>query len=296
MARSPAPPEAPTTGRDVTNTDIATEPVAAVVAPRDLAHDTDPLAPAWKPGQLHLIGPLAVPFHTPRLVRIYLPSTFGPELRRPLLVMFDGQNMFEDLPSYAGGWHLDRAVERLATGPRVAPIAIGIDHGGETRIQELSPFNYEDEPGRLDSFLEWIVGTLLPRLGEELPLVTGALGTIAGGSSMGGLAALYTHLHYPEAFGGALAMSPSLWLSDGEIQRWIPRQPRPDVSRIYLDCGVREGRGRILPLVAAVAASLADRGWDEQHLMFRPDMRGAHNERSWRRRLPKALRFLYRCD
>jgi hypothetical protein len=43
-----------------------------------------------------------------------------------------------------------------------------------------------------------------------------------------------------------------------------------------------------------MTAHLAGRGYDDDRLMFRPDSRGAHNEASWRRRLPKALRFLYR--
>jgi hypothetical protein len=49
-----------------------------------------------------------------------------------------------------------------------------------------------------------------------------------------------------------------------------------------------------MPVVAAMAAHLAGRDYDDDRLMFRPDAKGAHNEASWRRRLPKALRFLYR--
>ncbi len=254
-----------------------------------------PLAARWRPGQVHLIGPLAVPGLSPRKVRVYLPSTFTPEAPRCALYLFDGQNLFEDQPSFAGGWHLHRAVERIARDSRrLAPVVVGIDHGGPERLRELSPFPLGERTGQLDLLLDWLTGSLVPRLGSALPLVAGPVGAVVGGSSLGGLAAFYAHFRHPEAFGGALSMSPSFWLADGEILRWTAAQPDPDVSRVYLDCGVREGRGSVLPLVAALAAHLAERGWDHDHLMFRPDMKGAHNERSWRRRLPKALRFFYR--
>lgn len=270
----------------------APEPPAA--APEPVLPDDAPLAAEWRPGEVHLVGPLAVPGHTPRRVRVYLPSTFTPEAPRFTLYMFDGQNVFDDQPSFSGGWHLHEAVERLARGKRPAPVVVGIDHGGSTRIDELSPFPAAGGAAGLDSLLDWLVNGLMPRLGAELPLLGAPLGAVVGGSSMGGLAALYAHFRQPLAFGGALVMSPSFWIHDGEILPWVRAQATPELSRIYLDCGVREGRGTVLPQVAAMAAHLAERGYDPDHLMFRADARGAHSEASWRRRLPRALRFFYR--
>jgi enterochelin esterase-like enzyme len=289
LTSAPAPSAfvAPAPGAPASATPAPVAP-AAPIAPGA------PLAVDWQPGRLHLVGPLEVPGLAARTVRVYLPSTFTPEVPRFGLYLFDGQNVFEDQPSFSGGWHVHRAVERIARSRRLAPVVVGIDHGGEARLQELSPFPVADQPGQIDQLLAWLTGSLMPRLAAELPLVGGPVGSVVGGSSMGGLAAFYSHFRHPEAFGGALSMSPSFWLGDGEILRWAAAQPSPEVSRIYLDCGVREGRGTVMPLVAALAAHLAERGWDHDHLMFRPDMKGAHNERSWRRRLPKALRFFYR--
>ncbi|HXO25772.1 MAG TPA: alpha/beta hydrolase-fold protein [Thermoanaerobaculia bacterium] len=263
------------------------------VAPPPLPDDA-PLTGEWRPGEIQILGPLAVPGHAPRLVRVYLPSTFTPDAPRFALYMFDGQNVFDDHPSFAGGWHLHLAVEKLARGKRPAPIVVAIDHGGSKRIDELSPFEMPGGAGGLDGLLDWIVDSLTPRLAAELPLIPGPVGAVVGGSSMGGLAALYAHFRKPRAFGGALVMSPSFWVQDGEILRWVPAQPTPELSRIYLDCGVREGRGTLLPQVAAMAAHLASRGYDPDHLLFRPDPRGSHSEASWRRRLPRALHFFYR--
>jgi hypothetical protein len=65
------------------------------------------------------------------------------------------------------------------------------------------------------------------------------------------------------------------------------------VSRIYLDGGAREDKGRLIPLVKGIVQHLAERGYDSDRLMWRADSKGAHSEASWRRRLPRALRFLY---
>jgi enterochelin esterase-like enzyme len=278
-----------------------TETLLEDVVPSDnglaAAGDLDPAALAYlKPGEVNVRGPYAVPGLKPRHLRIYLPRAFSPDEPRHALLMFDGQNVFDDAPSHAGGWHLHEAVEKLARArpPRPAPIVVGIDHGGEERIAELSPFPHGAWAGRLEVLVDWVVGTVVPTLASALRLHPPPLGLAIGGSSMGGLAALWAHFHHPEFFGGALAMSPALWLARRAIFDDLARRPTPPVSRIYLDAGAREGRGILVPEVAALAAHLRARGYDEDHLMFRPDPRGAHNEASWRRRLPKALRFMYR--
>ena len=241
-----------------------------------------------RPGAVNLLGPLSVPGLRSRPVRIYLPN---PRPSRAL-VLFDGQNVFGDEPSYAGGWHVHLAVERLARRGRPAPVVIGVDHGGVERLRELSPFPLDGEAGQLDLILDWLTGTLLPLLGFELGLAAGPAGVLVGGSSLGGLAAFYAHWTHPETFGGALVMSPSFWLGDGAVFPVIAERPVPPVSRIYLDAGAKEDRGRLLPTVARMSEHLRRRGYGDDRLLFRQDARGAHNELSWRRRLPGALRFL----
>lgn len=245
-------------------------------------------------GQVNVLGPFAVPGLAPHRLRVYLPHGYSPEHPSFALYMFDGQNLFGDAPSFAGGWHLHEAIEKIARRGRPAPVAVGIDHGGAARVRELSPFDVDREPGQAPVLLDWVTRSLIPALEAELNLLPGSLGAVIGGSSMGGLCALWSHFHYPRAFGGALVMSPSFWIADQAIYADVEAQPLPPVSRIYLDAGGREDKGKLLPLVAAMASELAERGYDSDRLMWRPDARGTHNEASWRRRLPKALRFFYR--
>lgn len=214
---------------------------------------------------------------------------------RPLLVMFDGQNVFDDPGSFAGGWHVHEVVAHFARTRRApAPIVVAIDHGGYARIDELAPFDDGKRGGKLPRLIDAVVDKLIPRIEARFEL---AAGYLIGGASLGGLASLYAHLMHPDVFAGALAMSPSLWFTRARVAALLHGHARPAQSRIYLDCGGREGTG-MWPPIDTFAQRLRNRGWTDtpartdHRLMLRFDTRGKHNEAAWRRRFPKALRFL----
>jgi enterochelin esterase-like enzyme len=244
-------------------------------------------------GKVHLLGPYAIPgFSGPRHVRVYVPHRA--RAPRPLLFMFDGQNVFDDGPAFAGGWHVHAAVERLAT--RVPPpVVVAIDHGGTERISELSPFDLDAGPargpGRAEAFVRFVVADLLRELRPRLAIDPDPRATVVGGSSMGGLAALYAHVAHPEVFGGALAMSPSIWLGRGAMARWMGSRSLAPWSRVYLDAGRREGKGALSRHVGGLAEQLRAKGG--RYVLFRDDPKGLHREADWRRRLPAALRFFF---
>ncbi len=236
------------------------------------------------------LGPFEVPHVGARYVRVYIPS--GPATgARPVLYMFDGQNVFHDEPSYAGGWHLHRTAQRFVAQKRVAPILVGIDHGGAARVDELGGWAKGD--GRTDALLDWMGATLLPRIRADHGAASDPAQVGVGGSSMGGLGALYAHFKRPELFGLVLAMSPSLWFGSGKIFDFIGDAAKPWTSRIYLDAGGLEGGGRMLAAAQRLADHLRGRGWDEGALRFVAAKRGTHSEKHWRRRAPLALQFLF---
>ncbi len=229
-----------------------------------------------------------------RRVRAYAPYGHDHARPRPLLVLFDGQNVFGDEGSYAGGWHAHSALDRFTVLKRpVAPVIVAIDHGNTARIDELTAWHDGRHGGKLDTLLSWLCDALVPLARRTLGLRERPLDTIIGGSSLGGIAALYSHFARPDVFGGCLAMSPSLWFAGGKIFNYVAgRKPTP--SRIYLDCGQKEARGMMFQHAERMAKSLMARGWGEDTLLWRPDAKGTHAERHWRRRFPKALRFLFR--
>jgi enterochelin esterase-like enzyme len=241
---------------------------------------------------LHLLGPLSVPGLSPRLVRVYVPPGHA-SAPRPALYVFDGQNIFHDEPSFAGGWHLHRTASRLASRGERVPVIVGIDHGGHERIDELSPFATRHGQGRLDALVGWMLGELCPHIERTFGVSRDPADTGVGGSSMGGFAALYAHHRAPERFGLVMSMSPSLQMGRGAIFDWIDGRPRPGISRIYLDAGALEAGGSMLHAAERLERKFEERGYDRHSLKFVAAKRGAHNEKHWRRRAPGAIRFLF---
>lgn len=240
---------------------------------------------------LHHLGPLDVPHLRPRRVRVYVP----PRDRHgasPVLYVFDGQNVFDDEASYAGGWHLHNTARSLGKKHGRAPVIVGIDHGGDARIEELSPWAGE-RGGRTDALLDWLTGTLAPRIRHEFRVSGEPRDVGIGGSSMGGLAALYAHFRNPETFGLVMSMSPSLFMGRGKLFEFIASKSKPWTSRIYLDAGALEAGGSMLRAAQRLAGELRARGWDDGSLRFVESKRGTHSEKHWRRRAPGAMTFLY---
>jgi predicted alpha/beta superfamily hydrolase len=226
---------------------------------------------------------------------VYLPPGYGQtDARYPVAYMFDGQNLFQDQGSYSGGWYMHETLDALAAQGKRVPIVVGIHHGGASRTDELSPWGIgRGHQGKLETLLTWMIGPLAQMVGEEMRILTGPANTMVGGSSLGGLAALYATSKYPQVYGRALVMSPSLWVHGGAIFEVVRKASYGPDSRIYLDCGGREGRGQTMVAAERMAALLAHKGMGDR-FMWRPDAKGVHNERNWRRRLPKAMRFMYK--
>jgi predicted alpha/beta superfamily hydrolase len=233
----------------------------------------------------------------PRKARAYVPPPAASGAWRPALVLFDGQNVFEDAGSFAGGWHAHEAIDKLVAGKPLAPIVIGVEHGNEDRIDELGPWRDAGKGGKLDAMLALVIDHVLPTAQKQLQLAYGPGVHSIGGSSMGGLAALYAHFTRPDIFGGALAMSPSVWFARRKIIDFIDASPIPmPRSAVYVDAGALEVRGVLLATCHTLVSRMQKRGWKatgDRRVMLRPDAKGTHSEAHWRRRLPKALRFLY---
>ncbi len=108
-----------------------------------------------------------------------------------------------------------------------------------------------------------MVRDIIPMVRHDYRTIEGPAGVLVGGSSLGGLAALYAHHRRPDVFGGALAMSPSLWVGRGALLSYIEREPRPWTSKIYLDTGAGEGGGKMATSVERLDKIFQKRGYGE---------------------------------
>ena len=252
--------------------------------------------PKLRAGRLHRSKAFEIPGLPGRHpLTIYLPPGYDADTRRyPVLYVFDGQNVFGDEGSFAGGWHLHHALDVRAAMGREVPLVVAIHHGPQ-RAEELTPWPVEPHQQAYgDALLDWVAGPLQAMVAEDLRCLVGPEHTAIGGASLGGLLALYAFFRHNTAFGKALVMSPSLWVAEGKIFAHVAEARCAGDPRVYLDCGAREAQGIVIEHAEWMADMLERKGFvPGYHTMWRPDLHGAHNERHWRRRLPRALRFLY---
>jgi alpha-glucosidase len=78
--------------------------------------------------------------------------------------MHDAQNLFDSKTSYAGEWNIDEKLDSI----NAELIVIGIEHGNDKRMDELTPFkNDKYGGGNADAYLEFIVKTLKPQIDQK---------------------------------------------------------------------------------------------------------------------------------
>jgi predicted alpha/beta superfamily hydrolase len=258
----------------------------------DYETDGDDLLGALK-GRLKVLRNVGGPRSGRRRDLLALLPTSYPDgqARYPVLYMHDGQNLFDPATSYAGAWRVGRALDTIRQDGMEA-IVVGVPNAGEQRIEEYSPFrDARIGGGGGDDYLEWLGGTVKPLVDGMFRTRPEPGATCVAGSSMGGLISLYALFRYPEVFGVAGAMSPALWFARRSIFAWLGGRDLI-AGRVYLDAGTAEGP-LLLADVARLRDSLIDGGYRiGRNLSCVFESGGRHDETSWGRRLPAALRFM----
>lgn len=270
-------------------------------------------------GTLKVLSNLCSPqLHNKRDILVYLPPSYSQSQKRyPVIYMHDGQNLFDEVTSFAGEWHVDTTMEMLSDEGLEA-IVVGIPNAGAGRIEEYAPF-HDIEHGRRrygDKYLTFITETLKPLIDRDFHTRPERASTGIMGSSLGGLISLYAFFQYPHTFGFVGAMSPSLWFANQAIFTYV-KEAYYFPGKIYLDIGSLEYAGAIgeykppskgLPWLAFEAEQffkpyqgsvrylydvVQQKGYQPGIDLFCVEESGAtHGEASWASRLPEALRFL----
>lgn len=235
-----------------------------------------------------------------RTLRVFVPGGTRAEAAVGVLVLLDGQNVFaRSRAGEFGTWAADETVEDLIRRGALDPwIVVGVDHRGVDRIADCSPWPdprmaFEPRGDRLAGFL---AHDLLGWIHAHLPAGVHRRRAL-GGSSLGGLAALYVGWRHPGAYGAIAALSPSVMWSNGELFRaWGARHP--GTPRIHVDAGAHElfdaGAFQLDygGAVRAFAEHLRHLGHGPDVLQVGLDPDGRHDEASWARRLPDVLTWL----
>ena len=226
-----------------------------------------------------------------RRAYIYLPDSYDiePDKRYPVMYMFDGHNVFFDEDATFGkSWGMNKYMQE--TGKDLIIVGVECNPEGNGRIVEYSPFNYENAAmgkikGKGGIYMNWLINDLKPYIDAHYRTLPDRENTVIAGSSMGGLMALYGVCVFNNVFQRAACLSPSLWISPGQVLEMVARSHILHDTCVYLDYGSLEIFNH-----AANAESLISSGHllltKRVNLAFRIIPGGTHCEASWEQQIP----------
>jgi alpha-glucosidase len=221
---------------------------------------------------------------------LYLPKNYETSTKRyPVIYMHDAQNLFDAQTSYVGEWNIDEKLDSL----NAQVIVVGIEHGNEKRLEELTPYKNEKYGGgKADTYLEFIVKTLKPEIDKKYRTKPNAKNTTIMGSSLGGLTAFYAILKYPEIFGKAGVFSPAFWINRKEIFE-LSENTKKLKAKIYFLCGDNEGDADMIADLNSIEHIVNSKRCDCMKLNKKVIVKGGqHNEKLWRDGFVKAYLWL----
>lgn len=230
---------------------------------------------------------------TQKKIWIYLPDSYQEHTHHyPVIYMFDAQNLFDTETSYVGEWKIDEYMDTLQESEA---IIVGIEHGNEKRIEELTPYSHETYGGGKGKlFLEFIIDTLKPYIDEHYRTIQDSQHTTIFGSSLGGLMSFYATILYPDVFGKAGVFSPAFWINP-EIYQLVEATEIPDTSRFYFLVGTNEGESMV-PNLERMIKLLRNKGVLQTQIMNHIIDGGQHNEAFWGTHFPDAYQWLLSKD
>ncbi|MEY8351673.1 alpha/beta hydrolase-fold protein [Bacillus cereus] len=209
-----------------------------------------------------------------RQLWIYTPHNYSPEQSSyDLLIMFDGRSMLQSLSAAT-------TLDYLIHSKEIQPcILIGIEH-----VDRFTELTFSEE---MNMFL---TKELLPWIQHRYHVNTSPDHTTIGGFSLGGLAAFYTALRYPDHFGSVLSMSGSVhWKKENYTgtHPWIENQfkrSNPLSLRIYMSAGKLENK----PLLEAnrrLSQVLKEKEYQSTYVEFP----GGHDVLWWHKQFAQGL-------
>jgi predicted alpha/beta superfamily hydrolase len=228
---------------------------------------------------------------TTKKIWLYLPKDYVTSNQKyPVIYMMDGQNLFDAKTSYVGEWKIDETLDRL----NAQVIVVGIEHGGDKRLEELTPFPHAKYGGgKGDLFLEFIVQTLKPHIDTNYRTKSNLKNTAIFGSSLGGLMAFYASIKYPNVFGKVGCFSPAFWINREPLNQLLTATDAYK-ARIYLLCGDQEGDDDMIKDMQATEYWINTQRCSCKKMNKSVIIKGGqHNEKLWSEQFEKAYLWLF---
>ena len=230
-----------------------------------------------------------------RSLSIYTPHGYNADAKPyGVLVLFDESAY---LTVGAAPTTLDNLIAAGRIPPLVAVLVGSIDQPTRSRELPCNPL-----------FADFLHEELLPWVRREYHVTSDPRHITVGGSSYGGLAAVFASFRHPESFGNVLCQSGSFWWApghkfddpnprDGEREpNWLARQfilGAQQPIRFFLEAGLFENDisgsgGQILETSRHLRDVLRARGYEVHYQEFA----GGHDFLNWRGSLADGLMAL----
>lgn len=242
---------------------------------------------SYAQGNFHTQTIFSPELNAEKTIWIYLPKSYDakPRKKYPVLYMHDGQNLFDESLATYGCWNIMQTANEL----QLECIIIGIAHGNEKRINELTPYKHEKYGGgNGDLYLDFLVKTLKPTIDSKFRTLKDTSNTLIMGSSLGGLISLYAGLKFSDVFGKIGVFSPSLWFSE-EIYRYAEIQASKN-QKYYFMCGDKESE-HMVSQMQRMTQILSQKNKPKM-LLSKVVEKGEHNEKLWAKEFGEAIQWL----
>ena len=251
-----------------------------------------------------------------RPIYVWLPPNFDPKKNHDLLIMHDGQNLFDGTKTWNGQeWELDEWAAKLISENELSSfIIVGIHNSGKNRWNDYFPENSYDfvsdikflgknkPPLNANLYLKYIVNEVIPYTRSKYLKSSKDFKIIIGGSSMGGLISMYAAFEYPEIFDGAICMSthwPGAYVIDDNplpdaIFNYMSKNiPISKNKRFYFDYGDK-GLDKHYPQYSKTLDSIfTQNGYSNQNYRNMYFKNESHNEEAWGKRVNIPLKFIF---
>ena len=242
-----------------------------------------------------------------RPLHIYLPDNYyETDERYPVMYFFDGHNLFSDEDAtYGKSWGLKAFLDGWCKDMIIVGMECG--HEGQERLSEYLPY-----PANKGSYfsafapmgeatMEWIVHEIKPMIDREYRTIPFRECTGIGGSSMGGLMALYGAVHYNRWFSKAACVSSAIGFCMRPLMTDMRRNPMSPDTRMYLSWGTKEAWGKKNPNTEDRSSKTY--GWNKRAadqaqsdgaaVKLYCQVGGAHCEADWEKQVPVFMDFLW---
>ncbi len=235
-----------------------------------------------------------------RRLHIYLPDDYEySEERYPVMYMFDGHNLFYDSDAtYGKSWGFKEFLDGWSK--KIIVVGIECSHEGNGRLQEYCPYYWDSKwagevYGTGGRTMEWMVNELKPFIDSELRTWAHREATGIGGSSMGGLMALYAVIRFNAVFSKAACVSSAISFCGKDLREAVAGQDFNPDTKVFLSWGSNEaGSAKGKAIMTSCNRSMNDRLYRKgvQPYLFRQEG-GGHCEADWARQVPLFMNWLW---